>query len=336
MGGDHGPRVTVKAALKVIAESPQLEVILVGNEDLIKPILKKYRNKPDLNRVQTVHTTQKVLSDEPPAQALRGKKDSAMRVAINMVHEGRAQACVSAGNTGALMATSRFVLKTLPGIDRPAIVASLPTKIAKREVWMLDLGANVDCTSDNLYQFAIMISILVNAIEGIEKPKVALLNIGEEVIKGNDLVKQSADRLSQSKFLNYCGYIEANKIFDGDVDAVVCDGFTGNVLLKGSEGLARMIKHYISKGLRRNWLVKIIAGIPLRYVLQPLLATIDPKRRNGAIFLGLNGIVVKSHGGAKMKAFANAIRVARLEVQKNVPEQISEHLNTILPGDIVE
>lgn len=336
MGGDHGPRVTVKAALKVLSESPDLEIILVGNENLIKPILNKHRNKSDLDRVHVVHSTQIVHSDEPPAQALRSKKDSAMRVAINMVHEGRAQACVSAGNTGALMATARFVLKTLPGIDRPAIVAPFPTKVSNREVWMLDLGANVDCNSDNLYQFAVMASILINAIEGVERPKVALLNIGEEVIKGNDLVKQSAERLSQSKFLNYAGFIEANKIFDGDVHAVVCDGFTGNVLLKGSEGLARLIKHYISMGVKRNWLVRIIAGIPLRYTLQPLLKTIDPRRRNGAIFLGLNGIVVKSHGGAKIKAFANAIRVARLEAQKNVPEQISSHLNTILPGDATE
>lgn len=332
MGGDFGPAVTVRAAIKVLNESPNLHLILVGNEQLIKNQLRRCRQKPILQRISIVHTTQTVSSDEPAGQALRTKKDSAMRVAINLVHEGRAAACVSAGNTGALMATARFVLKTLPGIDRPAILAPFPTIIRNKEVWLLDLGANVDCSSDNLYQFAVMASILLTAIKGKERPKIALLNIGEEVIKGNDLVKQSAELIAQNKLLNYVGFVEANNIFKGEVDAVVCDGFVGNVLLKASEGVARLIKHYLAVGIKKNWLTRI-AALPLTFVLRPLITTIDPRNKNGAIFLGLNGIVVKSHGGAKVRAFANAIHVAQLEAEKNVTEQISEQLNTILDGD---
>ena len=333
MGGDFGPAVTVRAALRMLAESENIRLILVGNEDLIKPFLQKYRHKQRLSRVTVVHTTQTVSADEPPGQALRGKKDSAMRVAIDLVHDGRAQACVSAGNTGALMATARFVLKTLPGIDRPAILGSFPTIIRNREVWILDLGANVDCNSDNLYQFALLSAILLETMTGESSPKVALLNIGEEEIKGNDLVKQTSERLSSSKYLNYVGYIEANKIFTGEVDAVVCDGFVGNVMLKASEGVARLIKHYIAVGVKKN-ILTMIAALPLKFVLRPLLTTIDPRRRNGAIFIGLNGIVVKSHGGAKIKAFMNAIRVAELEAKKNVTEKIRQKLSLIMPDDI--
>lgn len=332
MGGDYGPRVTVRAALTVLQETAGLHLILVGNEPQIRAMLKKHRDQAILSRVEVVHTTQTVGADEPAGQALRNKKDSAMRVAINLVHEGRAQACVSAGNTGALMATARFVLKTLPGIDRPAILAPFPTIIPNREVWLLDLGANVDCTSDNLYQFAVMASILLTAIKGQKRPKIALLNIGEESIKGNDLVKQSAELIGQSEVLNYIGFIEANNIFKGEADAVVCDGFVGNVLLKASEGVARMLRHYIRVGAKRNWLTRFFA-LPLKYVLKPLISVIDPSTRNGAIFLGLNGTVVKSHGGAGVVAFANAIRVAQLEVEKNVPEQISRCLNTIFTED---
>ena len=265
---------------------------------------------------------------EPPAQALRNKKDSSMRVSLNLVKSGRAQACVSAGNTGALMATARFVLKMLPGIDRPAIITAFPT-YTNRVVRLLDLGANVDSTPEHLAQFALMGSILVSAVEKKPNPTVALLNIGEEAIKGNELVKKTADLLVEQTEINYTGYIEANAIFQGHTDVVVCDGFVGNVTLKAIEGVAKLLAQ-LAKDAFSSWWTKCLILPALPILRKKIMNRINPESHNGATFLGLNGIVVKSHGGASVNAFAQAIREAVLEMETNVSEQIKTRLHVLL------
>jgi glycerol-3-phosphate acyltransferase PlsX len=324
MGGDHGVGVTVPAALKARRDEPSLKLILVGQREVIEAELKR-RHAVEDEHLVIHHASQVVEMDEPPAQALRGKKDSSMRVAINLVKEGVAQAAVSAGNTGALMATSRFVLKTLPGIDRPAIITALPTMSS--HVHVLDLGANVDCTPEQLMQFAIMGSILVTAVEGKPKPRVGLLNIGEEDIKGNETVKRAHELLRASS-LNYCGYAEGDEIFTGDMDVIVCDGFVGNVMLKTSEGLAHMITHFLKSGFKRNvftWFSALVA-LP---VLLAFKKRVDPRRYNGATLIGLNGVVVKSHGRADKLAYGCAILAAFAEARNNVPERIKRELTAM-------
>jgi phosphate acyltransferase len=328
MGGDYGVIVTVPAALSSLEKYDNLRLILVGSEDVIKEQLKK-NHALEHPKIIIKHTSQVVAMDESPSAALRYKKDSSMRVAINLVKDGVAQACVSAGNTGALMATAKFVLKMLPGVDRPALTALVPTYDDKRSVRVLDLGANVDCCADHLYQFAVMGSVLVSAIQGLENPKIGLLNIGGEDIKGNDQVKQAAKLLSESKYINYCGYVEADNIFEGVVDVVICDGFVGNVALKAMEGIAKLFTFYMKKAFKRNlytWFAKIIS-IP---ALLTLKKELDPGKHNGASFLGLQGIVIKSHGGANIPAFANAIKEAVLEVKNNVPQLIGDKVSKML------
>ena len=326
MGGDHGPHVVVPAALSVLAEQADLALILVGDKDAIAHELRA-NNAAVNDRLQIHHASQRVEMDEPPAQALRGKKDSSMRVAINLVKEGRAQACVSAGNTGALMVTARYVLKTLPGIDRPAIISSLPTMVGHTH--MLDLGANIDSTAEHLFQFAIMGSVLVSAVDNIERPRVGLLNIGEEEMKGNEVVKSAARMLAATPDINYVGFVEGDDIYKGTVDVVVCDGFVGNVALKTSEGLAKMISHYMKQEFKRS-LVTQLVGMLAMPVLKAFRAKIDPRQYNGASLVGLQGIVNKSHGGADTFAFANAIKEAVLEVRKDVPQRISKQLEVFL------
>lgn len=328
MGGDHGVGVTVPAALKTLRDEPTLKLTLVGQRDAIEAELKRCHAAAG-ERLVIHHATEVVGMDEPPAQALRGKKNSSMRVAINLVKEGAAQAAVSAGNTGALMATSRFVLKTLPGIDRPAIVTTLPT--IHDHVHVLDLGANVDCTPEQLLQFAIMGSILVGAVEGEPRPRVALLNIGEEDIKGNEVVKKAHELLRASS-LNYCGYVEGDEIYTGDMDVIVCDGFVGNVMLKTSEGLARMITHFMKQEFGRNILTRLAALVAIP-VLHAFKKRVDPRRYNGATFIGLNGTVIKSHGGADILAFEHAILEALAEVRNNVPERIGRELTAMAAKD---
>jgi glycerol-3-phosphate acyltransferase PlsX len=267
--------------------------------------------------------------DELPSKALRNKKDSSMRVAIDLVKAGRAAACVSAGNTGALMATARFVLKTLPHVDRPAIITVLPA--VNGRTWVLDLGANVDCSAEHLYQFAVMGVELVTAVEGLAAPRVGLLNIGQEEIKGNEQVKQAHELLQRSD-LNYVGYVEGDDMYlRDDLDLVVTDGFVGNVALKNTEGVAKMIRHFIKIEFQRNWLTKAAALMALP-VLNALRRRIDPRRYNGASLLGLRGIVVKSHGGADAVAFRNAIAIAKKEVLSDVANRIGrsvgEHLDS--------
>jgi glycerol-3-phosphate acyltransferase PlsX len=325
MGGDHGPSVVVPAALQALALQDDLALILVGDEQVLMQELSAHGAQVD-ERLQVYHASQSVAMDELPSVALRTKKDSSMRVAIDLVKDGTAHACVSAGNTGALMATARFVLKTLPGIDRPAICSALPT--IKGHTHVLDLGANVDSDAEVLLQFAVMGTALTSAVENIHRPTVGLLNIGAEEMKGNEQVKEAGQLLSASE-LNYIGFIEGDDIYAGSVDVVVCDGFVGNVALKTSEGLARMIRYYMEQEFRRSLWTKAVAALALP-VLKAFKAKIDPRQYNGASLLGLQGIVIKSHGGADVFAFTNAIKEAVLEVRKNVPQRITKYLEEVL------
>ncbi|MDH5435648.1 MAG: phosphate acyltransferase PlsX [Gammaproteobacteria bacterium] len=324
MGGDHGVQVVVPAALQVLNELEGLRLILVGDEEKIR--LELSAHKASMDRIEIQHASQQVEMDELPSQALRSKKDSSMRVAINLVKEGRANACVSAGNTGALMATARYVLKTLPGIDRPAIISAMPA--IKGHTHVLDLGANVDSSADNLFEFAVMGSVLTSAIDNIESPSIGLLNIGEEEIKGNERIKEAARMLTNSP-LNYIGFVEGDAIFRGDVDVIVCDGFIGNIALKSSEGVAKMITHYMKQEFNRNIITRLL-GLMAMPVLKAFKKRIDPRNYNGASFVGLQGIVIKSHGGADVHAYAIAIKEAVLEVKKNVPEMINNQLEGLL------
>lgn len=328
MGGDFGPSIVVPAAINALERNKNLAVILVGDEQQIQSELTQQKNK-HAERISIHHTTQKVESNELPSLALRNKKDSSMRVAINMVKEGRAQACVSAGNTGALMATARFVLKMMPGIDRPAICTVLPN-IANKNGYthVLDLGANVDSSAESLVEFAIMGDALASAVFDLSSPTVGLLNIGEEEIKGNERVKEAARLLSDSK-LNYIGYVEGDGIYLSDVDVVVCDGFVGNVMLKTTEGVAKMIFSFLKEEFKRNFFSRLAASIALP-VLKKFKRRVDPREYNGASLLGLQGVVIKSHGSADAYSFSNAIQVAMLEAKKDVPSLISRKLETQL------
>jgi len=321
MGGDHGPHVTVPAALKALEADNQLNIVLVGLQDAIEAELKN-RKATTNPRLRIHHASEVVTMDESPQSALKNKKDSSMRVAINLVKSGEANACVSAGNTGALMATARFVLKTLPGIDRPAIASVLPSE--KGNTYMMDLGANADCTPEHLYQFAIMGAMLVSCVEHKERPSVGLLNIGSEDIKGNEVVKQAGELLKTSH-LNFYGNVEGDDIFKGTTDLVVCDGFVGNVSLKTTEGLAHMMGKFLTQEFKRSWLTKIMALCAMP-VLKSFKKRLDPRLYNGASFLGLRGIVVKSHGGADQLAYISAIHVAIEEARSGVLRRISEQL----------
>ncbi len=315
-GGDKGAAVCVPAGLAMLRQHPDLHLIFVGQREVIDPFVQDLGEVA--SRVTVQDARQVVGMDEHPADALRKKKDSSMRVAIDLVKAGQADACVSAGNTGALMATARFVLKTLPGIDRPAIMVPVPTIHGR--TYMLDLGANSDCTPEHLFQFAVMGSVVATGIENIEFPRIALLNIGEEEIKGNEIVKQAAALLSASP-LNYVGFIEADRIPDQRADVVVCDGFTGNVALKSMEGTARLVRHFLEQEFRSGVYGRL-AGLVALPVLRSLANKLDPRRYNGASLVGLDGIVIKSHGGADRVAFRQAIHTAMIEVSKQVPDQI--------------
>jgi glycerol-3-phosphate acyltransferase PlsX len=275
-----------------------------------------------------VAASEVVGMDEDVRSAIRTKKDSSMRVAIDLVKEGRAQACVSAGNTGALMATAKFVLKTLPGIDRPAICAPLPTRTG--QVYALDLGANAECTPENLLQFAIMGATLVKAVEGKERPTVGLLNIGAEEIKGNDVVKKAGELLRASP-VNFHGNVEGDDIYKGTTDVVVCDGFVGNVALKTSEGLARMLGDFLKEEYTRNVFTRLAALVSWP-VIRAFRRRVDHRRYNGAALLGLRGIVVKSHGSADRLAFATAIARAASEASHGLLERIGEEVAALAPG----
>jgi glycerol-3-phosphate acyltransferase PlsX len=328
MGGDKGARIVVPAAIKALKKHPDLSIILVGDERRLKAITKKHLGRFGA-RLRIHHAAEVVGMDEPPSQALRNKKDSSMRVSINLVKSEEAQACVSAGNTGALMATARFVLKTLPGINRPAIVSAFPTSDKTKVVHFLDLGANVDSSAEHLFQFAVMGSILASVVSNVSSPKVGLLNVGQEEIKGNEQVRKAAELFSSSDSINYYGFVEGNHLFDHTVDVIVCDGFVGNIALKATEGVAKLIRHYMKEVLKHNWFARICAVFAMP-IFMAFRKRINPDRYNGASLLGLNGIVIKSHGGTSVLGFLNAIETALLEIDDNIPQKIREKVGSIL------
>ena len=325
MGGDHGPVEIIPAALISLEKHKSLKLILVGQEQILKDVLTK--NGAGVNeRLQIRHASETVEMHESPALALRTKKDSSMRIAIELVKDGEAEACVSSGNTGALMATAKYVLKMLPGIDRPAICSMVPGM--KKHTHVLDLGANIEPNAEQLFQYAVMGTELTSAVDNISEPTVGLLNVGEEEIKGNDRVKQAAMLLSESH-LNYVGFVEGNDFYSGKVDVIVCDGFTGNIAIKASEGVAKLFSHHARGEFQRSLYGKFSAMVSTP-ILKAIRRKIDPRRYNGASLLGLRGIVVKSHGGADRVSFTTAIKEAVLEVEKNVPEMISSRLEELL------
>ncbi|TAN71555.1 MAG: phosphate acyltransferase PlsX [Gallionella sp.] len=321
MGGDHGTTVTIPAAVEYLKQFPDDTIVLVGIPDAIETELRALGVQVG-GHLRIYPASEVVGMDEQPQSALRGKKDSSMRVSIDLVKNGEALACVSAGNTGALMATARYVLKTIPGIDRPAIASYLPTK--KGQICMLDLGANTDCTAEHLLQFALMGSTLVTALEHKPNPSIGLLNIGSEDIKGNEVVKQAVQLLRGSD-LNFYGNIEGNDIFKGTTDVVVCDGFVGNVALKTTEGMAQMMGGFLREEYSRSIFAKLAALVSMP-VLKAFKHRLDHRRYNGASFLGLKGIVVKSHGSADIYAFRCAIERAAEEAREDMLQHISEHI----------
>jgi len=321
MGGDRGIKVTVPASIEILKQFPEIKIILVGDEGTIKKSLSKLKisNHP---RINIVNTTESVEMDESPQSALKNKKNSSMRLAINLLKENKASACVSAGNTGALMATARFVLKMLPGIERPAIASNLPNE--NGVTCMLDLGANTDSTPEHLLQFALMGAMLTSVLTKNKNPSIGLLNIGSEDIKGNEVVKKASKLLKESH-LNFYGNVEGDDIFKGTTDVVVCDGFVGNGALKTTEGVVRMFGKFLTAEYKKNWFTKIIALISLS-LLKAFKKRLDPRRYNGASFLGLNGIVVKSHGGADILAFKTAIITAIEESENRMLDKIKKQI----------
>ena len=327
-GGDHGAAVTLPAAARFLALRPDAQLLLVGIESSLL-LVSKCIPAAIADRITQIVATEVVGMDESPALSLKNKKNSSLRLALNAVKDGQADACVSAGNTGALMATARFVLKTLPGIDRPAIASLLPThkghgKKGDGGVLMLDLGANVDCTAEHLRQFAIMGAALSSALTDKERPTVALLNIGEEEIKGNDIVKEAAE-LIRATDVNFIGNVEGTDVFRGTADVVVCDGFVGNVALKASEGIANLMGQMLREEFSRNFFSRLVGAFAYP-VLKRFKARVDPSQHNGATLLGLRGIVVKSHGGTDEVGFANAIERAYEEVRHNLIAQLTERV----------
>lgn len=317
MSGDLGPRVAISAAQKFTATFPDVEIVLVGNEQQLLALssLKKLSQQ----RISIVNATDVIAMDEDPLHALRHKKTSSMWLAIESVKNNHADACVSAGNTGALLAIGKYLLKTFPGIERPAICKAMP--VAQGQTYLLDLGANTNCTAENLHQFALMGKILASALN--PAPRIGLLNIGTESTKGTDIIKATQDLLQNDSRLNYGGYIEANNIFSGEIDVIVCDGFHGNIALKTCEGTARFIAKKIQMVFKRNWLTRL-AGLIIWPLLKPLRAELDPSMYNGASFLGLQKVLVKSHGNANKKAFMQALIVAREQVIHNIPSRIQQ------------
>lgn len=329
MGGDQGPLITIPSAIMAINFLPNLHLILCGDESIITAELSRLnisqQNLTEHKQLSIFPTTEVVEMDEKPAFALRAKKNSSMRKALDLVHEGKAQACVSAGNTGALFSMAHFVLKTLPGVERPALISSLPTHDNDKHVFMLDLGANVFCDSHVLYQFGVMGSVMAAQVDGIKNPRIALLNMGEEAIKGSDHIKQAALELSANNDINYVGFIEGSDIFSNKADVIVCDGFVGNVALKTCEGVARLVYKKSEVLFSQNLLAKLMAAV-FKASLKKLFKSVNPDQYNGASLIGLRGIVVKSHGNANASAFYSAILEAVKEVERQVPKKIKNSL----------
>jgi len=331
MGGDSGPVTTVPAALRALELYPDLSIKLFGKEAEIKTELASLSTKRfrayDRSRLEVIDAPEVVEMDDQPAMALRNKKRSSMRLAVNSIKEGLAQAMVSAGNTGALMAVSKFVLKTLPGVSRPAILTTIPSE--KGHFYMLDLGANVDCSAEQLYEFAVMGSVVCTLVEGIESPRVGLLNIGEEVIKGNEQVKAANSLLLESQSLNYVGYVEGDTVFKDVADVVVCDGFVGNVALKSIEGVAKLISGFVKAAVKNSLGLKAAALVGLPFV-GPLKERLNPSQYNGAALVGLKGTVIKSHGSADESGLFKALVVAYEQARLSVPDLIAKQFESKL------
>lgn len=336
MGGDYGPSVAVPAAVKSLYAHPELSLVLVGDEAEIAPRL-HVLPKSVRQRLEVFHTMVRMENNSKPESVLRKFKDSSMYLAVNMVREGTVHACVSAGNTGALLLTGRHLLKTIPGITKPAIIASIPAPISGRRCYILDVGANVNTNAEQLFEFAVMGSVLASSLNGIENPRIGLLNIGSEEHKGTEQIRLAAQLLENTPALNYIGFVEGNEIFNGRVDVVVCDGFAGNITIKTSAGVVKIIEELLKERAARNWLTRL-AAVVASPLLTPLRGEINPARFNGASLLGLQGIIVKSHGNAQSEGFFHAIEQAFREVTDNVPELIGsrmtkflEHRNKIEP-----
>lgn len=331
MGGDFGPRLTVPSAVSSLLHNPQLRLQLYGDDSLVAPVLSPLLTGSSdawRNRLEVIHCPQIVTMDEKPAQALRRKRDSSMWHALRAVAEGRADAAISAGNTGALMAMGMSLLGKLPGIDRPAICTAMPTPQGR--AYLLDMGANIDCDADHLVQFAHMASAMVEVVDAIAEPRVALLNVGHEEDKGDAVVREAAVRLAADPHINYLGFVEGDGIFSGTMDIIVCDGFVGNVALKSSEGVARMISTMLKESLNASLAGKVGAFFA-RTALGRLKSRIDPSLYNGASLLGLNGVVIKSHGGATQAGFENALAVAIIAARQDVPQRIATRLAFLQP-----
>ena len=322
-GGDFGFPVTIEAGLNALSLYGDLHLNFVGDKPGVQQELEKHaKYKSLVERISVTHASEVIDMCEAPSHALRRKKDSSMRVAINLVHDKTVDACVSAGNTGALMAISRFVLKTIKGVDRPAIMTSLPTYTGHTH--MLDVGANIDSKPETLLQFATMGAIAVQHTENITQPTIGLLNVGVEDMKGSEKIQDTAQLLKNSS-LNYVGFVEGDDIYKGTVDVVVCDGFEGNIALKASEGVAKMISYFLKRSFKKNPLTKIIALIASP-VMKDFKSRVDPGQYNGASLLGLKGVVIKSHGGADTKAYLQAIKLAYLEAHAKITDKISDQL----------
>lgn len=327
MGGDHGPQSTIPAALAALQEFPYLHLTLCGDQQLLQKSL-QFAGVSSHPRLTFLHSQDQVLMCDKPAVALRNKRDSSMRHALELVEQGKVQACVSAGNTGALIAMAHYVLKMLNGVERPALVSALPSCHGK-PVYMLDLGATVNCDADTLFQFAMMGAVMAEEVMGIKAPKVALLNMGEEEIKGSDQIKRAAQLLTECNELNYIGYIEGNDIFSGKADVIVCDGFVGNVALKTCEGVAKLILKRAQQSIQQRPLAALLGWL-FKPAIKSLYQGMNPDHYNGASLIGLRGIVVKSHGNATKDAFLSAIRQAVCEVERQVPAKIKDRLEQVL------
>lgn len=332
MGGDFGPRITVPACLRALASNPHLKILLVGQPDSISPLLAN-QNAELISRLQVIPAEHIVANDAKPSQAIRASKGTSMRVALDLVKTGEAQACVSAGNTGVLMGLAKLRLNAIDGIERPALVSVLPNQ-KKGKTVVLDLGANVNCDSKMLVQFAVMGAVMAEEIAEIDSPKVALLNIGEEESKGLDNIREAATVLKSTPNINYIGYVEGNELLTGKTDVLVCDGFAGNVSLKTMEGVIRvflsLIKSSTTENKKMSWWMKILKKW-LQKRLIKRFGHMNPDQYNGASLLGLRGIVIKSHGGANESAFTAAIEQAVHAVERKIPERIASRLTTVLP-----
>ena len=327
MGGDHGPLITLPAVEQALQEFPQLKFVLCGDDTAMKSYFQD-KDSSITDRLIFEHCSEVVGMDEKPTHALRNKKDSSMRKMLELVESGTADACVSAGNTGALLAMAYYVLKTLPGIDRPALISTMPTN-SQHKVYLLDLGANIESDADTLFQYAVMGSVLAEEVSGISSPKVALLNVGEEQIKGNDKVKYAGKLLHEAKGINYIGFVEGDDIFTDCADVVVTDGFVGNIALKSCEGLAKLVINEVKRVSNKNIATRIMAKIALP-LLRKIYSRVNPDQYNGASLIGLRGIVVKSHGNATSDAFLYAIREAVREVSRQVPTKIKDKIESVL------